>query len=433
MNPKHPLIQAINTEQDTLLDELHVAAQARERLLATAARQRRPLLRRFAYVLAAVAALAIWFLVDHNRPRALTYTSGELHAAAQVGAFIAAPADATLPLHFSDQSEVVLSASTHARVDALGEHEAKLLLERGRVSVTVIRHAQRRWHLRAGPFDVAVTGTRFEVGWNPQREQFEVHTLEGRVEVSGQPIATRSVSAGEILRVERVDGQYHFVETDVATSSSAMPSVEPTPSNLPDPASGAAGPSGEPPVGAAPSVPDSALGAHTSALSVKGAQTSQSAAAGPSWRGLAKSGQYKAALTQAETEGFEALCQSSNASDLIALSEVARLAGNVERARLSLNSIRQRFQGQSAAAVAAYTLGRMAFDGSRDYASAARWFQTYLSEQGQGSLAREAAGRLIEALERAGNHAAAERAARQYLDRYPDGPQKGLARRILGE
>jgi transmembrane sensor len=418
MNPKHPLIQTINAEQDTLLDELGVASQARERLLATAARQRRPLLRRFAYVLPIAAALAIWFLVGHHRSRALTYTSGELRAAAQVGAWIAAPADATLPLHFSDQSEVVLSASTHARVDALGEHEAKLLLERGRVSVRVVGHQQRRWHLRAGPFDVAVTGTRFEVGWNPQREQFEVHTLEGRVEVSGQPIASRSVSAGEILRVERVDGQYHFVETDVATSSSAIPSVDPTPSHLPDPASGSAAPK---------------LTEPTSAFSVKGAQTSQSVAAGPSWRELAKSGQYKAALTQAETEGFEALCQSSNASDLIALSEVARLAGNVERARLSLNSIRQRFQGQSAAAVAAYTLGRMAFDGSRDYANAARWFQTYLSEQGQGSLAREAAGRLIEALERAGNHAAAERAARQYLDRYPDGPQKGLARRVLGE
>ncbi len=118
---------------------------------------------------------------------------------------------------------------------------------------------------------------------------------------------------------------------------------------------------------------------------------------------------------------------------MLALSEAARFAGRVDRARLALTSLRDRFRGEAAASVATFTLGRMAFDSSRDYLGAAKWFRAYLAEQPGGSLAREAAGRLLESLERGGDHTGAQVAARDYLVRYPDGPQTRLAKKVLNQ
>jgi outer membrane protein assembly factor BamD (BamD/ComL family) len=48
-----------------------------------------------------------------------------------------------------------------------------------------------------------------------------------------------------------------------------------------------------------------------------------------------------------------------------------------------------------------------------------------------GPLAREAAGRQIDARERAGDHAAARDAAASYIKRFPSGPYAGLAQLLL--
>ena len=64
--------------------------------------------------------------------------------------------------------------------------------------------------------------------------------------------------------------------------------------------------------------------------------------------------------------------------------------------------------------MAAFTLGRIAYD-RRDYREAARWFATYLREEPSGSVAREAAGRLIETEKAA--ETSYERATRKRLPR----------------
>lgn len=408
MTPMQHLVKTVNAEQDALLGELNLAPKVRARLLSTPPR-RSPVWRWFALALpAAAAVLMVWRFYAS----ALTYASGNSRASLPVGSWLAAPADGELPLHFSDQSTVTLSAKSHARVVELSDHQAKVLLERGRVTMTVIHHTHRKWHLRAGPFDVAVTGTRFEVAWNPEREQFEVHTVEGKVEVTGDQFAPRVVAAGETLRAERLDGNFRFMETDAPPS----PQLFLSPS-------------------AAPAIPIASLtpAASSVAPSEVVAHRSSPLPVVQTWRELATTGQYKAALQQAENDGFEGLCRTLNLSDLLALSEAARFAGNLDRARLALTSIRQRFSGQPAASVATFTLGRMAFDSSRDYLGAARWFRAYLSEQPSGSLAREAAGRLVESLKRGGDQAGAKAAARAYLERYPDGPQKRVAQQVIGE
>jgi TolA-binding protein len=107
------------------------------------------------------------------------------------------------------------------------------------------------------------------------------------------------------------------------------------------------------------------------------------------------------------------------------------LSGNPASAKQALLRLRSAFPGDSRRAAAAFALGKIAFDQTRAYAEAAEWFATSLREQPGGSLAREAAGRLIEARRRAGDDAGARQAAEGYLARYPDGPHADLARSLV--
>jgi TolA-binding protein len=113
------------------------------------------------------------------------------------------------------------------------------------------------------------------------------------------------------------------------------------------------------------------------------------------------------------------------------LADGARLSGNAEPAAAALLELRKRFPNDPRCGAAAFLLGKISFDQTRDYAAAARWFSTSLREQPSGSLAREASGRLIEALSRSGDSAGARRAAQEYLLRYPDGPHANLAHSLL--
>jgi TolA-binding protein len=151
----------------------------------------------------------------------------------------------------------------------------------------------------------------------------------------------------------------------------------------------------------------------------------------PEWRTLAKAGKLKEAFTSAESQGFARLCESASAPDLLLLGDAARLSGRPDRATLALQSLRNRFPSDSRRAAAAFALGKVAFDQRRTYSEAAKWFSTSLQEQPNGSLSREASGRLIEALRNAGDLVGAERAARSYLSKYPEGPHATVARAVL--
>ena len=94
-----------------------------------------------------------------------------------------------------------------------------------------------------------------------------------------------------------------------------------------------------------------------------------------------------------------------------------------------LSRLRARFANSEEAAVAAFQLGRVTGGG----AASAQWFRTYLNERPGGKLAREASGRLLEALHRSGNSTEARAAAKRYLARYPSGPHADFAARILND
>jgi TolA-binding protein len=97
----------------------------------------------------------------------------------------------------------------------------------------------------------------------------------------------------------------------------------------------------------------------------------------------------------------------------------------------AFQALRSRGAGSAAAKQAAFSIARVHFDQRAAYAEAARWFRTYLAEQPGGPLAREAEGRLMESLSRAGDRVGARKVAEGYLAKYAQGPHERVARQLL--
>ena len=120
-----------------------------------------------------------------------------------------------------------------------------------------------------------------------------------------------------------------------------------------------------------------------------------------------------------------------SAATLMTRADAERRAHESNAARATLLEVRQRFPRSREAAHAAFDLGVVAFDLEDRLADAASWFRRYLAEAPSGSLAREASGRLVEALDRSGDSAAAAKAAAFYLEMYPGGPHASPAKRLV--
>ncbi|WP_437623149.1 FecR domain-containing protein [Sorangium sp. So ce1151] len=119
-----------------------------------------------------------------------------------VGAWIAAPAAAELPIRFSDGSLLRLAPGGRARVASVDANGAEIALERGALDVAVVHREGARWGVRVGPFQVNVIGTRFETRWDPVSERFEVALREGAITVTGPLVGEAwAIRAGERLVV----------------------------------------------------------------------------------------------------------------------------------------------------------------------------------------------------------------------------------------
>ena len=372
--------------QDQQLDEASLA-EARRRFVDGAPAARR---RASVWLLAAAAATVVAVVVVLFRPSPpLRFeVAGR---AGQARAWVQTDRE-EIPMTFSDGTSVLLRGNTRARVAQLSAEGAVLAVERGEVTVDVVPKNDARWRFEVGPFDVRVTGTQFDVGWDPHRQVFTLEMHHGSVVLEGPTLGSgRSVVAGQRLQID-VGG----------TAAAVVPSASAVP----------------PPPSASASASASSASAPDSTPSIPSTE-----AASPSWRALATEGKYAEALTAAEAAGFSGLLQSGSVADLTRLADIARLGGASARAREAYLAIRERFPGTPAAAVAAFALGRMS--------GSAKWMRVYLQEAPQGSLAREALGRVLEA-EHQAKSPQAEATAQQYLARYPGGPHSKLARSVLG-
>jgi transmembrane sensor len=404
-------IRAMAQLQDAWTESNQVAATVRQRLFATAPTHRQGRSKNKVVWIATgctaiglAAGLALLWMPTKST---LTFSVAEGQGA--LGKWVSASAEQVLPLDFSDGTRIVLQPLAQARVVALQARGAHVVLERGSLGAAVQHRPNTRWELQAGPFAIMVRGTRFNLGWSPETSTFALELTEGLVEVSGPGLnEPRAVKSGQSLRVSSDAGRWRVDSSSVGTSIEA---AEPTRV-----------------AGEVAASNDQTMAPVSSASS---AASIGVVAPSPNWQQLAAAGNYADALGMARKQGLQLILSNGSVADLTKLAQVARFAGDPESARSALRAVRERFAGSAEAAMATFDLGRLAFDTSGRYLEAAHWFKDYLREFPHGILAREAMGRLIEALERGGDHSAARGAANEYLLRFPSGPHVGLAHRVL--
>jgi hypothetical protein len=378
-------------------------------------------------LLAAAFAVAVAAILWIRRaPPAVSFAIGSPPAPAAVGDWVAAGAEAPLEARFSEGSVLTLAPGARMRVTTTNPSGADVLIERGSVHA-IVAHAGRaaRWSLRAGPFEVRVTGTIFDAAWDPMTETFELRMQEGAVVVTGPLLPPdRSLIAGERLVVSVREGRMQLQAGAAAPSSSV--------SMGPQAASVSMGPQAAP--NPAPAAPGLIATGHVAVERVE-AEPSKTAnvhaephpAAGSGWRELAAARRYREALAAADAAGFAQELERAPAGDLLALADAARFAGRPAQAREALLAVRRRF---GARGHTAFLLGKIAADQQGARIDAVQWFEVYLAEAPGGPLAEQALGRIIE-LQRRSDPAAAARAATRYLARYPDGAYAALARSVV--
>jgi len=415
------LFQHIAAEEDALRAGASYKARVRERLALldapVPAGNHRPRWFAVAALVSAAAALAL-FAWRSLQPPALTVAING--AAATTGAWISAAPNEVVPLRFSDGTQIDIDPGSRGRIVELAPLGAQLLLESGRARVHVKSRPHANWQLSMGPFAVHVTGTQFEVAWHPEQDTFELDLHEGSVELTGCVFGQgQRVTAGQSVRASCKRGQVSVAErapTAALGSAASAPDLA-----VVAPAEAAA-------------VAPGLASADASAARREGHLASRALVGMPNeatgYAPLARAGKYKEAFAVADAGGFENECARASANDLLLLGDAARYAHQPRKSEYALRTLRRRFSHTNDSALAAFALGRLSFDALSAYSEAATWFQTYLKEQPGGSLTREARGRLVEALGRAGNPTAARDAALRYLKDYPTGPHAELARRL---
>ncbi len=316
-----------------------------------------------------------------------------------------APADASLPIEFSDGTRVGLKPKSRARVLQVGQHGAHIVLESGASRFDVVPKESANWQVSAGPFLVQVVGTSFDLEWGPDDDLFVLRLHKGKVNLSGCLFGSgRSVIAGETVRASCKSHHYEIATRD-STSGPKQRQA-----------------STEQPVASASATQKAADDKPLAVVS-----------RAPNWRELARDGKYRDAIAAASEAGFGEELAHANAEDLALLGDAARFSGKPGKAVAAYEQLRARYPGTDRAATAAYSLARTYFDQRGAFSRAARWFQTYLTERPSGPLAREAQGRLMESLNSAGDRSRAQHTAASYLKRYPNGPHAALARSLTAK
>jgi TolA-binding protein len=293
-----------------------------------------------------------------------------------------------------------LGTSARARVQPFSERDQRVTLESGVLRVDVDTNAEKRWSFYLGSYTVEVIGTMFELVHVPEQRLVKVMVERGKVRVSGGSLDDERVvlSRGDSLNAQ--EERVEIVRAPAALDGRSDAAEHPALPALSAPSTAAPGRDGS---------------------------------AARTWLEEYRLGRYADALALAERSGWDALLSTLPRSELHALSDAARLAGNVARAKQGLEAVRKRFPGSNEARAAAFLLGRLAADGTRDYPAAARWFRLYLDEQPEGAYAPEARGRLMVVFRNAGNLPAARAAAEQYLERHPKGPHHELAQSLVAQ
>jgi hypothetical protein len=311
-------------------------------------------------------------------------------------------------ISFSDGSEAALERGAEAHVSNLTEHGAAVVLKRGTMRVRIAKKPKAAWTVAAGPYDVRVTGTAFDVSWSTQQQAFDLRMQSGAVIVTG-PLARSGIAlrAGQHLFGGVAEGRL-TVEGDDATSVPAAP-----------------------PVAARASSPEAKASAQEAPSDlVANVPAPRAGADSHAWTKQVAQGHFTAVLDEAERRGLDRTLSGGSLEELAALADAARYAGRSQIAKRVLLAERQRFPNSAAARDAAFFLGRIA---EASGAGGIDWYERYVAESPRGPYASQAFGRKMMLLYKQRGVAAAKPVAAEYLSRYPNGPYAAAARKLEQE
>jgi hypothetical protein len=254
--------------------------------------------------------------------------------------YLAADAGRPRQVDFSDGSILVLRSLGRLRVTNTDSRGATLLLERGRLDASIRHRPSSAWRVDVGPYAVQVTGTRFDVTWDPDNGDFGLALLDGAVAIRGPGIsAPITLEVGQLFRANKT-GAY-----TVQRQAQAAP------------ASLVAGPvSGSP--GHEPAAPPSeaARGANTAGPE-RAASPSAPNRPACDWVGPVSKGQFEATVSRARRLGVDTALAECPPRGLFALADAARYLGEFQLARSALLAIRKRSPEDTSKA--AFFLGRL--------------------------------------------------------------------------
>jgi hypothetical protein len=313
-------------------------------------------------------------------------------------------------LRFSDGTEIKLQPNTTARVRHLSDRGAALALDSGQLRAEVVPSGHSEWRFDVGPYVIQVTGTVFDVSWEPDPDRFELKLEHGSVTVhapvSNGPIPVR---AGQWLTIRSRSNEITIRDLTTLNPSAPLARPEASSKPVPDlaPATSASGPIVAPP----------ALSSHELAGS-------------ESWSKALRLGHLDRIILDAERRGLESSVNTVSSEDLSALADAARFSRRNDIARLALGAQRRRFSGSRRAVEAAFLLGKVA-EAERDNMGALKHFNQYLEEAPAGRYAGEALGRKMAIIQQTAGSAAAKATAMEYISKYPDGSYAAVARAIL--
>jgi hypothetical protein len=397
---------------DELSDREQAGWNRLEAKLSRRSRPRRVLV--FGLGLAAVAAAALPLALRlRPTPPSLGFRVVDEGGVAQTASNLASAGR----IEFSDGSQINVASEARASVTAIDARGAHIRLEHGRLSARFVQLPNASWSVAAGPYQVLVTGTAFDVSWAPDARALELWLRHGSVLVkgpnTGQGIA---VVAGQHLQASAATGQ---IVLDAMAPAPVQPAAPTAPADL----------------APTPSPPSERPSIRESPRTQRPTPTPRSAILEPSltWPQALARGDFQRILDEGARRGLDQVIANATSADLAAFADAARYGRRNDLAQRALLAQRQRFPQTLPGRDAAFFLGTIdeARAGREAQMSALRWYGRYLAENPSGNLRGQALGRRLAIFESLHDRSAARETAVQYLAQFPAGPYASNARRIV--
>jgi len=320
------------------------------------------------------------------------------------GGYLSEVGHTGVTLSFNEGSRFALTSGTRGRLRAVTADGARFALDHGTVAVSITRSPERRWWVEAGPFVVAVRGTKFTVVWEPATERLEVKLREGHVAISGPVI-------GEELLLRPGQNLTVNLEKSETIITQARPE---------EPA--------EPPVSPASPPPSASASPPPAASMAAAPRPAESAGTERRWRKALANGEWDRILADVERDGVASSLRTLPSDDLITLADAARYRRRPDLARAALLAQRERFPNSPRALDALFLLGRVEELRAEGKSAAVQRYDEYLTRAPAGTYAAEALGRKMILVRDAEGPERARRVAEEYLARFPKGSYAAAAR-----